>query len=171
MCAPGMGQTPQLLPPWLGRTASASLPFIGTDTPKLLSGAILPPTRSLCPPLPRRPGPQTTWLAFLWPGQRLELSAVNARIVLPWTSPSLCPALPPPTETQGLCHLGYPHPLPISPAPSGTTGQQRMLSPPSAQPHMHPQCTPSPFPPLIPMDSFLPHREDILFFTEGLRAD
>lgn len=157
MCAPGMGRTPQFLPPWLGRTASASLPFIGTDTPKLLSGAILPPTHSLCLPLPLRPGPQTTWLAFLRPGQRLKLSAVNARIVLPWISPSPCPALP---RLQGLKDCATsdnPILLPIPPSPSGTTGQQRMLSSPSAQLHMHPQCTPSSLLlPAINSNGFLP---------------
>lgn len=148
-----MGQTPQLLPPWLGRTASASLPFIGTDTPKLLSGAILP----LCPPLPLRPGPQTTWLAFLWPGQRLKLSAVNARIVPPRIPPSPCPALPPLQGPKDCATSDIPVPLPSPPSPLGTTGQQRMLSPPSAQLHMHPQCTPSSLLlPTINSNGFLP---------------
>lgn len=157
VCAPGMGWTPQFLPLWLGRAASASLPFIGTDTPKLLSGAILPPTHSLCLPLPLRPGPQTTWLAFLWPGQRLKLLAVNARIVLPWISPSPCPALPPLQEPKDCVTSGIPIPLPIPPSPRGTTGQQRMLSPPSAQPQTHPQCTPSSLLlPAINSNGFLP---------------
>lgn len=142
-------------PATLAQRNSASLPFIGTDTPKLLSGAILPPTRSLCPPLPLSPGPQTTWLAFLWPGQRLKLPAVNARIVLPQISPSPCPALPPLWGPKDCATSDIPIPLPIPPSPSGTTGQQRMFSPPSAQPHT--QCTPnSLLLPAINLNGFLP---------------
>lgn len=82
-------------PVTLARWDSASLPFIGSNTPKLLSGAFSPPTRSLCLPLLLRLGPQTTWLAFLWLGQRLKPPAVNARIVPSWVSPSPHPSLPP----------------------------------------------------------------------------
>lgn len=73
----------------------ASLPFIGSNTPKLLSRAVSPPTCSLCLLPPPRPGPQTTWLAFLWPGQRLKPPAVNARIVPPQISPFPHTSLPP----------------------------------------------------------------------------
>lgn len=69
-------------------------PFISSGTPEVLSGAVSPPTRCPCLPQPPRPGPQTTWLAFLRRGQRLKRPAMNVRIVPPWTSPA--PARPSP---------------------------------------------------------------------------